>query len=199
MKRYKLLLPALALGGVVALPLPAAADTPHQEPGFFLGGGAIYTRTKNEFYESDDFPSNDDDFNDDYVSWKAFAGFRINPVLSIEGQYIDFGDAESNQARAEADGWTAALVADIPMPYVQPYAKAGALFWNTDAHVRGPLNNTLKASDDGTDFFWGVGVRIPIGDALDVRVEYERFDLDGDNVDTKIDAASVNLQFNFGG
>ena len=198
MKIEKLLLPALALGGVMAMPLPALAnEMPHQEPGFFVGGGAIYTRVKNEFYESADFPSNDDDFDDDRVSWKAMAGFRFNPVLSLEGQYIDFGDAENNGARAEGDGWTAALVADVPTPYVQPYAKAGALFWNTDAHVRGVLNNTVKASDDGTDFFWGLGVRIPLGEAVDLRAEYERYDLDGDNLDTKVDAASLNLQFNF--
>ncbi|WP_028081838.1 porin family protein [Solimonas soli] len=197
MKYKKLLLPALAMGAVVAMPMPALADDlPHREPGFFIGGGAIYTRVKNEFYESDDFPNQPDDFDDDHVSWKALAGFRFNPVLSIEGQYVDFGDAENNSARAEADGWTAALVADIPLRYVQPYAKAGALFWNEDAHIRG---TNLKASDDGTDFFWGLGVRVPLGEGVDLRAEYERYDLDGDNVDTKIDAASLNLQFNFGG
>jgi OOP family OmpA-OmpF porin len=198
MKTYQRFLPLLALGGLMAAPLPTlAAEAPKVDPGFFVGGGAIYTRVKNEFYESSDFPTDDDDFDDDRVSWKALAGFRFNEVLSLEGQYIDFGDAENNGARAEADGWTAAVVANIPTPYVQPYAKAGALFWNTDAHVRGVLNNTIKASDDGTDFFWGLGVRVPLGQALDVRLEYERYDLDGDNLETKIDAASLNLQFNF--
>jgi len=192
----KLLLPSLALGALVALPAPAlAAELPHKEPGFFIGGGAIYTRVENQLYRSADFPNQEDDFDDDHVSWKVLAGFRFNPVLSLEAQYIDFGDAENNAARAEADGWTAALVADIPLRYVQPYAKAGALFWNTDAHTRGLIQ--ASASDDGTDFFWGLGVRIPVTEALDIRVEYERFELDGDYLETKIDAASVNLQFNF--
>lgn len=197
MKSSKLIWPLLALGGA-AVALPAAAqDYAQKEPGFFAGGGAIYTRAKNEFYSTADFPTDDEDFDDDRVSWKALAGFRFNPVLSIEGQYVDFGDAESNAARAEADGWTAALVADLPLRYVQPYAKAGALFWNTDAHVRGGLSDTLRASDDGTDFFWGLGLRVPLGEAVDLRAEYERYDLDGDHVETRIDAASLNLQFNF--
>lgn len=199
----KLVLPAMAIGGLVALPLPALAAPPHQDPGLFIGGGAIYTRLQNDFTDQS-FPNDDDDFDDDRVSWKAFAGFRFNPVLSIEGQYVDFGDAENSGARVEADGWTAALVADIPLKYVQPYAKAGALFWDTDAHLRGVLSDASHVSSDGTDFFWGLGVRVPFSEALELRVEYERYQLSGDadddddfRVDSRIDAASVNLQFNF--
>ncbi len=195
MKRWTLILPVAALG-FSTLPLAAHAQENTPAPGFFIGGGAIYTNIENKFVDQD-FPEDDDDFDDDRVSWKALAGFRFNPVLSVEGQYIDFGDAENNGARAEADGWTAAAVVDIPIPYVQPYAKAGALFWDTDAHVRGPLNSTLRASDDGTDFFWGLGVRFNLTENLALRAEYERFELEGDSVESKVDAASLNLQFSF--
>lgn len=195
MKRRARAISLMAIGGMLALPAFAQADT---ESGLFLGGGAIYTRVDNELYSSPDFPSNDEEFDDDRVSWKALAGFRFNPVLSLEAQYLDFGDAESNGARAEADGWTAAAVADLPLGPVTPYAKAGALFWNTDAYVRGPLNSTARASDDGTDFFWGLGAHIPLGEVADLRLEYERFELEGDNLETRVDAASLNLQFNFG-
>jgi opacity protein-like surface antigen len=203
MYSWKFMLPVLAVGGVMALPTPASAagDLPHQDPGIFIGGGAIYTRLDNDF-TSQDFDT--DDFDDDRVSWKAFAGYRLTPIFSLEGQYIDFGDAENSSARVEADGWTAALVADIPFRYIQPYAKAGALFWDTDAHLRGALADASHVSSDGTDFFWGLGVRFDLSDNLDLRVEYERFKLNGDaggdddfSVDTKIDAASVNLQFSF--
>ncbi|WP_168149014.1 porin family protein [Solimonas marina] len=193
-----------AVIGCIAAPLPAlAADLPHQEPGFFAGGGAIYTRLQNKFTDQS-FPDDSDDFDDDRVSWKAFAGVRVNPILSIEGQYVDFGDAENDAARVEADGWTAALVADIPLHYVQPYAKAGALFWHTDAHLRGALSSASKVKSDGTDFFWGLGLRIPLNEAVELRAEYERYKLNGDadgdddySVDSKVDAASLNLQFNF--
>ncbi|NGY04708.1 porin family protein [Solimonas terrae] len=202
MYKWKLMWPLIAVGGVMVVPMPAfAQQTPHQEPGVFIGGGAIYTRLDNNF-SGQNF--NADDFDDDRVSWKAFAGFRLNPVISLEGQYIDFGKAENSTARVEADGWTAALVADIPLPYIQPYAKAGALFWNTDAHLRGALSNTSRVSSDGTDFFWGVGARADLSDNVDLRLEYERFRLNGDagngddySVDTHIDAVSVNLQYTF--
>ncbi len=194
MKRIKTIAPALALGGLLAAPLPSlAANGMGQESGFFLGGGAIYTRIDNQFYSSPDFPSDDDEFDDDRVSWKALAGYRFSPALALEAQYIDFGKASNDIASAEADGWTAAVIAGIPFPFVHPYAKAGALFWDTKASL-GPVSG----KNDGTDFFWGVGARVPLGEAVDLRLEYERFQLDGDNIETDIDAASLNLQFNFG-
>lgn len=201
-QKSRIMLPLLAAGGLLAVSMPSfAEELPHQEPGVFIGGGAIYTRLNNDF-SSQDFDT--DDFDDDRMSWKAFAGYRFTPIFSVEGQYIDFGDAENKSARVEADGWTAALVADIPFKFIQPYAKAGALFWNTDAHLRGALADASKVSSDGTDFFWGVGARMDLSDNLDLRLEYERFELNGDaggnddySVDSKIDAISLNLQFSF--
>lgn len=200
--KSRIMLPLLAAGGLMAVAMPSfAEDLPHQDPGIFVGGGAIYTRLNNKF-SSQDFDI--DNFDDDRVSWKAFAGYRFTPIFSVEGQYIDFGDAENSSARVEADGWTAALVADIPFRYIQPYAKAGALFWNTDAHLRGALSNVSKVSSDGTDFFWGLGARMDLSENAELRLEYERFKLKGDagenddySVDSKIDAVSLNLQFNF--
>src|SRR3546814_6640552 len=107
--KSRIMLPLLAVGGLMAVSMPSfAQDLPHQDPGIFVGGGAIYTRLNNDF-RSETFDT--DDFDDDRVSWKAFAGYRFTPIFSVEGQYIDFGDAENNSARVEADGWTAALVA----------------------------------------------------------------------------------------
>lgn len=201
--KSKIMLPLLAAGGLMAMSMPSfAEDLPHQNPGIFVGGSAIYTRLDNKFSSDQNFDP--DDFDDDRVSWKAFAGYRFTPIFSVEGQYVDFGDAENSSARVEADGWTAALVADIPFKFIQPYAKAGALFWNTDAHLRGALANASKVSSDGTDFFWGVGARMNLSENLDLRLEYERYQLDGDaggdddySVDTDIDAVSLGLQFNF--
>src|SRR3546814_12180191 len=103
--KSRIMLPLLAVGGRMAVSMPSfAQDLPHQDPGIFVGGGEIYTRLNNDF-RSETFDT--DDFDDDRVSWKAFAGYRFTPLFSVEGQYIAFGDAENNRARVEADGWTA--------------------------------------------------------------------------------------------
>src|SRR3546814_6602743 len=100
--KSRIMLPLLAVGGLMAVSMPSfAQDLPHQDPGIFVGGGAIYTRLNNDF-RSETFDT--DDFDDDRVSWKAFAGYRFTPIFSVEGQYIDFGDAVNNSARVEADG-----------------------------------------------------------------------------------------------
>src|SRR3546814_7487246 len=69
--KSRIMLPLLAVGGLMAVSMPSfAQDLPHQDPGIFVGGGAIYTRLNNDF-RSETFDT--DDFDDDRVSWKAFA------------------------------------------------------------------------------------------------------------------------------
>lgn len=189
-------LPSL-LVGLALLPLCGAAVAAETEPrvGPYIGGSAIYTRINNEFV-AQDFPDDDDEVDDDRVSWKAFGGMSFAPGLALEGQYIDFGKSKGSVTEADADGWTAALVAGIPLGAIQPYAKAGALFWDVDARAQGPIN-TFRYGDDGTDFFWGVGAEFAFSPAVALRIEYERYTLDGSDIETDIDAASAGLRFSF--
>lgn len=198
MKRRIIRLLPVAAAGLALLPLHSAIAADDTAPGVgaYVGGGAIYTRINNEFV-AQDFPDDDDEFDDDRVSWKAFAGYQFAPGIALEGQYLDFGKSEGGVAEAKADGWTAALVAGIPLGAIQPYAKAGALFWDVDARAQGPLSSVVRYSDDGTDFFWGVGVQFSFSPALALRVEYERYQLDGSDLDTDIDAATAGLRFSF--
>src|SRR3546814_17713914 len=95
------MLPPLTVVVLMAVSMPSCPQVlPHQDVGIVVGGGAIYTRLNNDF-RSETFDT--DDFDDDRVSWKAFAGYRFTPIFSVEGQHIDFGDAENNSARVEAD------------------------------------------------------------------------------------------------
>lgn len=185
-KKTRLPLAGLTLLAVLP-PAVSAQEMPHQQSAFYIGGGVGYSRVGSE-----DFPTNDEDFNDNRVSWKALAGFRFNPILSLEGQYIDFGKAEGSLAEVKAHGWTAGLVADLPLPYLQPYAKAGALFWNADFDSSVGVGG-FHRSEDGTSFTWGGGVRFNLAQNLDLRVEYERFTFE----DTHVDNASAALQFSF--
>ncbi len=183
MKSNKGLLPVAALGALMALPVVSYAQDANSS-GIYLGGGAGYNRI-----ESQDFPNSNDDVEDSRVSYKGIIGARLSPVFSVEGQYINFGTAEDGANQVKADGFTAGVVADIPVSeWFSPYAKAGALFWDADGRF-----SNVRSSDDGTDFTYGVGARFGLSQALDLRFEYERFELN----DTSIDMASANLQFNF--
>ena len=183
MKLTKKLLPVAALGALAAFPAVSTAQS-NDQSGIYLGGGVAYNRI-----ESQDFPNSNDDVEDSRVSYKGIVGAHLSPNFAIEGQYIDFGTAEDGLNQVKADGWTAGAVLSIPVTdWFAPYGKVGALFWDADGRF-----NNVRGSDDGTDLTYGVGVNFGLGEIVDLRVEYERFELN----DTDIDMASANLVFNF--
>lgn len=154
-------------------------------PGFLLGGGIGYHR-----FDSEDFPNDDDDLQDERVGYKGIVGLNMSEIFSIEGQYVDFGTAEDGDNRVDASGWTAGANLKLPVfPRIYPYAKAGALFWNAD----GQSAAAIDASDDGVDFTYGVGVQFNLTDFVQLRTEYERFEMN----DIGVDLGSANLVFSF--
>ncbi len=192
MKSLKTILPVAAAGILCSLPTFAFAQQ-ENDAGLYLGGGIGYERI-----ESEDFPNSEDEFenlSDNRVAYKGIAGFRFNRMFSIEGQYVDFGDAADGPLSVEADGWTAGLVVDIPVTErISPYGKIGMLFWDAEASVD---NVPGSVSDDGNDVVYGVGVRFGLAENLDLRLEYERYTFSVEDTDTDVDLASANLQFNF--
>lgn len=178
----------IVLTALLASPLLAQAQDIRPKPGLYLGGGIGYNRI-----ESEEIPNSDDDFSDSQVAYKGIAGIRLGPVLAIEGQYIDFGTAEDGDNRIDASGWTADAVLTLPLTErINPYGKIGALFWEADGRSQG-VTPPIRASEDGTDLTYGVGVNIGITEMIAFRAEYERFALD----DTDVDLGSANIAFSF--
>ncbi len=187
MKSLKILAPVAALGTLLVLPFGANAQETFQ-PGFYLGGGVGYDRVDGE-----DFTGAGDDLKDSRVTYKGIVGFRVARMLSVEGQYINFGTNEDGLNRVKADGYTAGIVLDIPITtHFAPYAKAGALFWDADSRF-GPIAGQISRKTDGTDFTYGGGVRFALNEDIDLRFEYERFEMD----ETDVDMGSIAVQFNF--
>lgn len=193
MKAVKPMLHITVLGLLAAVPICASAEAPFGAPQIYLGGGVGYNWLNGQPFKDPNNP--DHDFSHTHVTWKALAGIKFTPVLSVEGQYIDFGAHNKNSDNVKAHGWTAGAVLDVPiLPIVTPYAKAGAFFWKSDGTFtsNGSVTGT-GFNEKGTDFTWGGGVRFNITQSLDLRVEYERFRLD----DTHVDNATAALQFTF--
>lgn len=152
------------------------------EPGFYVGGGVGYFRV-----DEQDFFENGDDLDDDRVSLKAYAGVDILPWLGAEAGYVNFGKV-GNGSTLEGDGWTVAAVGQLPIGNFAPYAKVGYMWWDADRATTGTVYNS-----DGHDWFGGLGVRFALTQVLDMRVEYERYQMD----DADIDMGSLNLQLSF--
>lgn len=164
-----------------AVPVTTLAATPEA----YLGGNLGYYR-----FEQEEFPNSSDEFEDERGSWKAYVGVRPNDVLGFEAGYVEFGEVDHNGARFDSDGLQVAMTAGVPFtPNFSVYGKLGQLFW--DRKTR--FTNFTGDSRDGDDTFYGVGTRIGVASNLDLRLEYERYEIDRADVDMA--SLGLNLMF----
>lgn len=182
--------------------LPAYAQSENNnwrlQPEFSIGAGYGLTKAKDD---------NLDDFEEDEAAKKIFALVKFNEYVGVEATYIDFDEASNNGLALDADGRSLALLLEAPVTeIISLYAKGGQLWWDADASIDTSLIN-VSDNYDGEELFWGAGVKFQLAESLDLRLEYERFDLEisrdeidvlqSDDIDMAIDLASLNLQFSF--
>ena len=129
MKILKSMCHVAALGLITTVPLCAKAEAPVDAPHVYIGGGVGYNWLNGQPFKDPNNP--DHDFSHTHVTWKGLAGIKLTPLLSLEGQYIDFGAHNKNTDNVKAHGWTSGAVLDVPVfDFITPYAKAGAFFCN---------------------------------------------------------------------
>jgi len=163
-------------GGVLLTAIPASA----QETGFYVGAGAGVTTTDVcDSLSGLGLTSCDDED----TGFKIFGGKRFNQNFAVELGWVDLGEVAATgpggTARVETDGIQVAAVGILPVnPRFHVFGKVGLYLWDVSASAPG-----LSLSDDGTDIMFGLGAAWDLVDRLDLRAEWERFDVDGDNVD----------------
>ncbi len=131
--------------------------------------------------------------DDEDTGLKLFGGYKFNPNFAVEGAWVDLGEISvtgpGGTATAETDGFQIAGVGTIPInPQFGIFGKVGAYMW--DGQGGGVA---ASVSDDGTDIMFGAGVSWSLTNNFGLRAEWERFDIDGDDVDF----LSIGAQFNF--
>lgn len=163
---------ASSLAALALLPLSATAD-----PETYIGAG----------YGAYQFEENSIDQSDSY--WKGYIGTMFSSAVGMELSFVDFSRATDQGSTFDADGYGAALVLAFPMTEnFALYAKGGLYFWDAESSFAG-----ISANDDGDDPFYGAGLKFRLNEALDLRVEYERYEIA--NID--LDGANASLQFSF--
>lgn len=135
--------------------------------------------------------------DDQATGWKAFGGYQFTRNFAFELSYYDTGAFSENiggdSFRLEADAVGAALLGIIPMSESWAiYARAGAIDWDAKERVTGP-GGSITASDDGTDFAWGVGAKIMGESGAALRLEYEAAEID----DWDFAFISLSVSFDF--
>ncbi len=181
MKRGFLAATVLALSGVTG-----AAYSADNDSGFYLGGGVGQFNVKID--DIDDTDNAIERLKDDDTAWKAFAGYRVNPYLSLELAYIDFGNpngratasGSSGDYQVKLSGFAPYVIGTIPLGPVELFGKIGYYFYDVDltADIDNPTSPDFRSSSSDEDLLYGFGAGITLFDHLHARLEYERIDSD---------------------
>lgn len=142
--------------------------------------------------------------DDQGSGFKAFGGYHLNSLMSVEIHYADFGEVSvlmpnassvtrgtsvvtnntgaisSTAVEPTSFGFSAILT--IPFDVVKPFLKVGMHSWDTSRTVDAGSADVFATSVDGIDFLRGVGFDVPVTDAFSTRLEYEVYDFDDDNI-----------------
>jgi hypothetical protein len=185
---------------------------PHAEETFYIG----ISGSKNEVdFGSAVTTTGAAQVDDQDTGYKAFLGYQFHKLVSVEVQYANFGDVSlalpngtsatiggtttSNSSGAtvttnvEAESFGFAVLLTVPLEIARPYLKFGLHSWDTKRTVPSSGANLFATEGSGTDGFRGLGVTIPVLEALSIQFEYEVYDLGDD----KISMASTGISYRF--
>jgi opacity protein-like surface antigen len=154
----------------------APAVAADNDSGPYLGAGV--GRFDVEIDDVGDVTDTIGSFDADDTTFKAFAGWRFNPYLGVELDYIDLGNPEDRidgrRVSADVNGFAPYVIGTLPIGPVELFAKAGYLFYDVKVDV-----DDLDIDDDSNeDFVYGGGIGVTLFEHLHARVEYEVIDID---------------------
>jgi OOP family OmpA-OmpF porin len=203
MTAIRTFVPVVLVGALALLVAPAWAGT------FYLGAGAGESSTDDlSVADLDDGSFVDGSLDDSDTAIKAFVGYRFLKFVAIEVGYVDLGEftiegtsdgsgpdffAGPVDAAAEVDGYDVSVLGILPIgKRLKVFARAGYYLWDSEVTVsNGGLS--LSEDDDGEDTLIGAGASFRLGAGIDVRAEYEQFDVD----DITVDVISAGLTWRF--
>lgn len=184
------------------------ADVIGPEPGFYVGGGAGVMARHDDSQSGlareigkQGHAGIDVDLDSVEFGWRAALGYRFELPLSLELGYTflrgpdsTINVATSNPGRSLQDDvedehpLTAHGVTLAAQGYIlnndlfDITLKAGVWLWDSDTKVT--LNGMRQRIDrDGFDPIFGAGVQYRLAVPLHARLDYERYVIDGDEVD----------------
>jgi opacity protein-like surface antigen len=173
------------MAAVMALALAPTAFAQQQEEvsGFYAGGGVGQFNAGID--DVDDLDDTVEGWDDDDTAYKLFAGYRLNPYVGFELAYINLGEPSGAvvpgfNVDASIDGFAPYVVGTIPIgPWFEVYGRAGYYFYDATFGADTTLGGRVEVDEESEDFVYGAGIGANIGEKLNLRFEYEKFDLEG--------------------
>lgn len=150
--------------------LGAVAD----DQGIYLGAGVTHVEIdEHELGDSDN-------------SYKAYAGYRFNPYLAIEGAVVDLGEFEGAGERFDGQSVQAAVHLGVPVgDRIRLFASGGVHAWDAEGDTAG--------DDNDMDLTYGAGIEFDLFRNVGLRVEQEVLKVG----DVDLDQTSASAYFIF--
>lgn len=131
------------------------------------------------------------------TAWKVYGGSGMNDILGVELAYTDFGKINVNGGDTKAWAGTLALTAGIPIgDRFRIFAKGGGLYGRTDV-TSSPSSLFDTGHKNGWGYVYGVGGALGITQTVQVRLDWDRHNMDfvGGSRDVDMYSAGVQLRF----
>jgi OOP family OmpA-OmpF porin len=148
-------------------------------------------------------------------AWRAFAGYGFGPYFAIEAAYVDLGSFDATtrvdppgtfRARTDINGYELGAVGRLPLgERFSLYARAGAFRGKTSTRYSGDgsvevFEEEARQSKRATKPAYAVGAGYRLGDHLNTRLEWARYDDLGDTLTggrVHADLVSVGVAYSF--
>ncbi len=169
-----------AVLAAAAFATATGAGAQENESGFYAGAGVGTFDVQID--DVDDVTSEIERYDSDDTAWKAFGGWRMNPYLAFELAYVNLGSpsdeiAPDTRLTTETDGFAPYVVGTLPIGWFEVFGKAGYYWYDTEARLSTPLGTVSDSESDST-FVWSAGLGVNVFQRVNIRLEYEQFDLD---------------------
>jgi opacity protein-like surface antigen len=169
-----------AVLAAAALAAAAGVQAQDNEAGFYAGGGVGSFNL--DIDNPDDVEETIDRYSSDDTAWKAFGGWRMSPYFALELAYVNLGSPDDEifpgtRLTVETDGFAPYVVGTLPIgDWFEVFAKAGYYWYDVTTRVDTPLGTFNDKESDDT-FTWTAGLGVNFFERVNVRLEYEQFDL----------------------
>ncbi len=174
---------AMTVIGAAAIARAAFAQEQTETKGFYLGAGVgQFNAGIDDVNQIDNAVSK---WKADDTAYKIFGGYRFNPFLGVELDYLNLGKPSGNvvpgfNVDSAVDGWAPYVVGTVPLGrYFEVFGRLGYYFYDATTAVTDTLDNRVAFKEDSSSLAWGGGIGANIGEKFNLRFEYERYDLRG--------------------
>ena len=161
----------------------AHANGQDEVSGWYLGGGVGQFNAGID--NVDQVDNTIDNWKDKDTAYKFFGGYRLNPYLALELDYMNLGKPSGAvvpgfNVDASVDGFAPYFIGTIPLgKFFEVYGRLGYYFYDATVGHSEAFNDRVEFDEESRDLVWGGGIGANIGEKLNLRLEYERFDLKG--------------------